>query len=55
MSGGLFNYIKKQLSLKPSESLSEPRKRTPLEIEQAEQQNAVEHAREVYCRLSGEH
>ena len=54
MSGGLFDYVQKQQAEKiadtpeASESPSEPRKRTPLEIAQAEQQDAVEQARAVY-------
>ena len=54
MSGGLFDYIQKQQAEKcptlsePQKCLIEPRKRTPLEIAQAEQQNAVEQARAVY-------
>ena len=54
MSGGLFDFVQKQQAEKiadtpeASESPSEPRKRTPLEIAQAEQQDAVEQARTVY-------
>ena len=48
MSGGLFDYIQKQTPTEPPELPSEPRKRTPLEIAQAEQQGAVEQARTVY-------
>jgi hypothetical protein len=48
MSGGLFDYIQNQTSTKPPELPSEPRKRTPLGIAQAEQQDAVERARAVY-------
>lgn len=49
MSGGLFDYIQNQTPTEPSESPSEPRKRTPLEIAQAEQQEVLDHAREVYA------
>jgi len=48
MSGGLFDYIQNQTPTEPPELPSEPRKRTPLEITQAEQQDAVEQARVVY-------
>ena len=48
MSGGLFDYIQNQTPTEPPELPSEPRKRTPLEIAQAEQQDAVEQARAVY-------
>ena len=48
MSGGLFDYIQNQTLTEPQELPSEPRKRTPLEIAQAEQQDAVEQARAVY-------
>ena len=54
MSGGLFDYIQKQQAEKcptlsePQKCPIEPRKRTPLEIAQAEQQDAVEQARAVY-------
>ncbi|MBR7085837.1 MAG: hypothetical protein IKI37_11820 [Oscillospiraceae bacterium] len=48
MSGGLFDYIQNQTLTEPPELPSEPRKRTPLEITQAEQQDAVEQARVVY-------
>ena len=48
MSGGLFDYIQNQTPTEPPELPSEPRKRTPLEITQAEQQDAVEQARAVY-------
>ena len=48
MSGGLFDYLQKQSPTEPPELPSEPRKRTPLEITQAEQQDAVEQARAVY-------
>ena len=48
MSGGLFDYIQNQTSTEPPELPSEPRKRTPLEIVQTEQQDAVEQARAVY-------
>lgn len=48
MSGGLFDYLQKQSSTEPPELPSEPRKRTPLEVAQAEQQDAVEQARAVY-------
>ena len=48
MSGGLFDYIQNQAPTEPPELPSEPRKRTPLEIAQAEQQDAVEQARAVY-------
>jgi len=48
MSGGLFDYIQNQAPAEPPELPSEPRKRTPLEIAQAEQQDAVEQARAVY-------
>lgn len=48
MSGGLFDYIQNQTPTAPPELPSEPRKRTPLEIAQAEQQDAVEQARAVY-------
>ena len=48
MSGGLFDYLQKQSPTEPPELPSEPRRRTPLEITQAEQQDAVEQARAVY-------
>ncbi len=48
MSGGLFDYIQNQMPTEPPELPSEPRKRTPLEIAQAEQQDAVEQAGAVY-------
>ncbi len=48
MSGGLFDYVQNQMPTEATESLSEPRSRTPLEITQAEQQQALERSREVY-------
>ena len=48
MSGGLFDYIQNQTSTEPPELPSEPCSRTPLEITQAEQQQALERSREVY-------
>ena len=51
MSGGLFDYIQNQTPTEPPELPSEPRKRTPLEIAQAEQQDAVEQARAVYRHI----
>lgn len=48
MSGGLFDYLQKQSPIEPPELPSEPRRRTPLEVAQAEQQDAVEQARAVY-------
>ena len=48
MSGGLFDYIQNQTLTEPPELPSEPRKRTPLEITQAEQQDALEASRAVY-------
>ena len=54
MSGGLFDYVQKQQGENCdtlSETLecpSEPRRRTPLEMTQAEQQEALERSREAY-------
>ena len=48
MSGGLFEYIQNQTPTEPPELSSKPRKRTPLEIAQAEQQDALEASRVVY-------
>jgi len=48
MSGGLFDYIQNQTFTKPPELPLESCSRTPLEITQAEQQQALERSREVY-------
>lgn len=54
MSGGLFDYVRKQQGkngstlIEPSERLLETRKKTPLEVTQEEQKRLTEQAGAVY-------